>query len=211
MGVFSEWFGDSCTVCGASARGICQACVHRLSTAQVPPLLGIDQATVLCSYEAVGAKVVQAIKYQNRRQGLGTLVTALAMSLWGEFDAIVAVPAQRARLRKRGYDIPQLMAKQLSRQLDVPVLQPLVRIDDGSQRSRGRLERRAVQFRAMSRVPERILLVDDVLTTGATAVACAAALRLAGAHNIAFVALASTPPKTAYEQRANDAAASICK
>lgn len=193
--------GNSCSVCHEPANGICGACVQKLERPTVPPLVGIDEATVLCSYEGVGADLVRSIKYHNKRQGLTALVSALTASLTGEVDAIVAVPSQPTRLRERGYHVPDLMAARLSRRLKVPVMEPLVRVDDGSQSHRDRKQRQAVEFRTVGAVPERVLLVDDVVTTGATAVACGLALGLAGAHHIELVCLAATPPAPVNERR----------
>lgn len=189
------WLLDSsCSVCQSPANGICGSCVETLEPATVPPLLGFAGATALFSYEGVGADLIRAIKYRNRRQGLSALVAALAGSLSDEVDAIVAVPGQATRRRERGYHVPDLMAAGLSKRLSVPVISPLMRVDDGSQQDRTRAERQAVEFRASSMVPERILLVDDVVTTGATAVACGITLGLAGARSVELVALAATPP-----------------
>lgn len=192
--------GETCSVCHEPANGICRLCVQKLDDPIVPPLLGFVGATVLCSYEGVGADLVRAIKYRNQRQGLGALVAALAQSLTGEVDAIVPVPAQPTRLRERGYHVPDLMAAGLSKRLKVPVVQPLVRVDDGSQSDRDRQQRQAVEFRTIERVPESVLLVDDVVTTGATAVACGITLGLAGARQVELVALAATPPFRAGER-----------
>lgn len=193
--VANMWLLDSsCTVCHAPANGICASCVRSLGDPVVPMLLGFANATVLFSYEGVGADLVRAIKYRNRRQGLSALMTALATSLTREVDAIVAVPAQPSRRRERGYHVPDLMADRLSKRLKVPVVDPLVRVDDGSQLGRDRQQRQAVQFTTSGVVPERLLLVDDVVTTGATAVACGITLGLAGARHVELVALAATPP-----------------
>ena len=186
-------FQSTCVVCESSANGVCERCVDSLEPAEVPQLLAVRSATVLCSYEGVGAELVTAIKYQNKRQALTPLCDALAASLPTDFDAIVAVPANPARRRERGFDVPELIAKRLSKRMGIPVMTPLHRADDGSQQGRGKAERQGVEFRAAERVPERVLLVDDVITTGATAVACAITLGLAGARSISFVALAATP------------------
>lgn len=199
-GVVMKLFQSSCASCGAPANGICGACVAALEPAVVPSLLAVHSATVLCSYSGVGAKVVQALKFRNNRQVLSPLVDALAKSLTGDFDAIVAVPSNPIRLRERGFDIPALMAKRLSKKLDVPIATPLTRVDSGSQTGRPRAERHGVEFRSADRVPERILLVDDVVTTGATAVSCALTLGLAGARSLSFVALAATPAPATSEQ-----------
>ena len=187
-------FGSECVVCGVAANGICGTCVDRLEPPVVPPLLAIDDAVVLCSYSGIGAELVTAVKYHNKRLALSPLCDALAGGLSSEFDAIVAVPADPSRRRERGFHVPELIAKRLSRRIEVPVVEPLTRADSGSQQGRSREERAAVEFRASGRVPERVLLVADVVTTGATAVACALTLGLAGARHISFVALAATPP-----------------
>lgn len=186
-------FEDTCVVCDAAANGVCDACVQQLVTATVPPLLSIEGTTALFSYEGVGADLLQALKYENRRSALGPLVDALSESLSTEFDAIVAVPGHPVRVRERGVDIPAVMARRLSRRLDIPTAEPLLRVDDGSQTHRDRHERLSIEFRAVRSVAERVLLVDDVVTTGATAVACADALRVAGAKVISVATLAATP------------------
>ena len=136
------WLLDSsCSVCHSPANGICAACVETLESATVPPLLGFADATVLFSYEGIGADLIRAIKYRNRRQGLSALVAALAGSFTGEVDAIVSVPGQATRRRERGYHVPDLMAARLSKRLKVPVVAPLTRVDDGSQQGRTRVER----------------------------------------------------------------------
>ena len=192
------WLLESeCVVCGVSANGVCGDCVAKLEPAAVPPLLAINDATVLCAYSGVGAELVTAIKFHNRRLALTPLCDALAPSLPQNFDAIVSVPANPVRRRERGFDVPELIARRLSRRLKVPVIEPLTRVDDGSQHDRSREERSDVEFRAEQGVPERILLVDDVITTGATAISCAITLGLAGARSTHFVALAATPPPIA--------------
>ena len=186
-------FESSCVVCDAAANGICDSCVDRLVSADPPRLLDISNVTTLFSYEGVGAELLQALKFKNRREVLGTLVDALCESLPTDFDAIVAVPGHPVRVRERGVDLPAVMARRISRRLDIPTAEPLLRIDDGSQTARDRAERLSIEFRAVRTAPHHILLVDDVVTTGATAVACADELRLAGSASVSFATLAATP------------------
>jgi len=186
-------FESSCVICDAAANGICDSCVDRLVVAEPPRLLDISSVTTLFSYEGLGAELLQALKFKNRRAVLGTLVDALCESLPTNVDSIVAVPGHPVRVRERGVDLPAVMARRISRRLDIPIAQPLLRIDDGSQTARDRTERLSIEFRAVRAAAHHILLVDDVVTTGATAVACADALRLAGSATVSFAALAATP------------------
>ena len=180
-------------VCAARARGICGRCKSRLTPPVVPPLLAIESTAVLCSYEGVGADLIRAVKYQNRRQAIAPMIDALLPSLGFDVDAIVAVPSNPQRVRERGYDLTATLARRISGAIEVPVIDPLVRVTADSQLGQGRQARQEVEFRATGAVPERILLVDDVITTGATAIACAITLGLAGARSTNFVALAATP------------------
>ena len=185
--------GSECVVCGTPARGVCQACSDALVAPVVPPLLAIDSATVLCSYEGVGAELVQAVKFGNHRQAIAPMLNALAPSLPSDVEAVVAVPTDPERVRSRGYDLTAALAQGISARIGAPTMEPLVRVSSGAQVGLGRAERQQVEYQAHRAVPERILLVDDVVTTGATAVACAIALGLAGARQTSFVALAATP------------------
>lgn len=188
-------FESTCVICEVPANGICEQCANDLTSADVAPLLSIDRVTALFSYEGPGITVLQALKFGNQRHVLGPLVDALATTLSADVDAIVAVPGHPQRVRERGVDIPAVMARRLSRRLGVPIAQPLLRVDSGSQKDRAREERLSIEFRPTRSAPASVLLVDDVVTTGATAVACASALMVAGTRSISFAALAATPHK----------------
>ncbi len=110
-------------------------------------------------------------------------------------DAVTWVPLARSRLAERGYDQARMLAGALAPRLGLRAL-PLLRraADTAPQARRSGAERRtALQgaFRASGRpMPARVLLVDDVLTTGATADACARVLRAAGARQVDLVTVA---------------------
>ena len=113
------------------------------------------------------------------------------------YDCIVPVPATS---RRRGYNVPERMAQPLAHALGLPLLpKALCRVRAGRHQAGLSLDERlanaAGAFRAQE--PElvegkRVLLVDDVITTGATAAACAQALLDAGAHSVFAVAMAVT-------------------
>jgi ComF family protein len=115
-----------------------------------------------------------------------------------DFDAVVPVPMHRAKLRRRGYNQAELLARALARRLGLRCETALLtKTRDSSAQSRLARNERAANvrdaFRASPRVASRrILLVDDVITTGETIRACARALADAGAKRIAAAVVAKT-------------------
>ena len=115
-----------------------------------------------------------------------------------DFDAVVPVPMHRAKLRRRGYNQAELLARALARRLRVRCDTTLLaKTRDSSAQSRLARNERAANvhdaFRASPRAASRrILLVDDVITTGETIRACARALTDAGAKRIAAAVVAKT-------------------
>ena len=113
------------------------------------------------------------------------------------YDLIVPVPASG---KKRGYNVPELMALPLAKAMEVPLApQALVRTRTKRHQAGLPLEQRMANVAGAFRAAQpqqlegkRILLVDDVITTGATAAACAQALLDAGAHSVFAVAMAVT-------------------
>ena len=112
------------------------------------------------------------------------------------YDAIVPVPASG---KKRGYNVPERMARPLAKAVGVPLAaNALGRARTGRHQAGLSLDERLVNVAGAFRVLEpdnvdgkRVLLVDDVITTGATAAACAQALLDAGAQSVFAVALAT--------------------
>ena len=111
-------------------------------------------------------------------------------------DVVTWAPTAPGRRRARGYDQAEVLARAVGRSLGVPVRGLLRRTDRaGPQTGRRRAERlaRAPTFVATRRVPDRVVVVDDVVTTGATLQAAASALVAGGAHSVRAVAAAATP------------------
>ena len=116
----------------------------------------------------------------------------------GRFDLVTWVPLSRKRLRRRGFDQAELLARFVARAFDMEPVSLLRKRDDVGVQSRLKdpAARRANVLGAYS-VPtpalaagRRILLVDDLITTGATVSECARVLLLAGAAEVRAVALA---------------------
>jgi predicted amidophosphoribosyltransferase len=180
---------------------VCEAC-HRELWSQGPPSLrpptGVDHTVAALPYDGIGRRLLGAIKF-GRMVGLAELgalmiEAALARSPIAP-DPLVAVPPSPVRLALRGYDPAELLTDPLARLLGVRRVASLVRADRGRQSRRGRAERlaRPPRFEVIPPVPARLIVVDDVLTTGATLSAAALALRRAGAERVDAAVLCRAP------------------
>ena len=113
-------------------------------------------------------------------------------------DSITWVPLSRQRLRMRGYDQARLLAENLARRLQLPCVQLLCKVQNNpAQSGTGSLEKRRANVQGVYQIknPEaiagkRILLVDDIVTTGSTLGEGARKLRMAGAKQVQAAAVA---------------------
>lgn len=150
-------------------------------------------------YTAPADTLVKALKFGSDRAAALPLAEGMAavyahMPALRGVDVCVAVPVHNRRLRTRGYNQAAVLAAAFAAVTGVPVLEgALIRVQQQrSQIGRGRQGRTrnvqeafAVSSIGLQTLPGlRVLLVDDVLTTGATAAACAALLRAAGAEAV---------------------------
>ena len=123
----------------------------------------------------------------------GMLATAVADRWAGWADAVCWIPATSAAIARRGFDHSAALAEPVAVKLDAPRRPLLTRSRARDQRRLGRVERLASSrgtFAVAEKAPRRVLVVDDVLTTGATLDAAAQALLLAGAHEVRVAVVA---------------------
>lgn len=197
-----------CVVCDGAGAWLCDQCL-----ASAPLFEGQDacrpwhtsgdqEGGLVCSvgpHVSPLRRAVHALKYEGARVLSAPLGDLLA-SAWRDraipVDLVIPVPLHRQRLRQRGYNQSLLLARELARRLELPLSHgSLIRArNTPSQVGLSRQERwdnvRGA-FRTISQEPggARVLLVDDVMTTGATLRACSLALKKGGAKEVVCLTL----------------------
>ncbi len=154
-------------------------------------------ATAPFIYEGEIRSKILRLKYSNQRSIARELSHYLVVHIQqhiGTAGMVTWAPTVGSRRRKRGVDQAELLARHVGRELGVPCHELLIRVNTESQTGKSRAERLAhPQFRA--RAPQNtmsVVIIDDVITTGATLRAAASALRQVGVFDVYCVAVAKT-------------------
>jgi predicted amidophosphoribosyltransferase len=189
-----------CPGCGAAGPSPCGACVAGLRPPPGGPVpVGLDACQSLFAYEAVGRLMVTALKYRLDRTALGWLADGMAGLVEPAPGTVVTwAPTTSARRRQRGFDQSELLARALGRRWGVACRPLLARKAGPPQTGRSlsdRLEGPILLARAGSgsAAGMPVVVVDDVVTTGATLTAAARALRAVDVAGVVGVTAARTP------------------
>jgi ComF family protein len=202
----------SCGGLGRIGEPLCRSCrgrLHRL--APDPVWLSFVRVWAPVGYSGPARDLVRALKFRGARgvaDAMAAQIAANAPPGWLDGRTLVPVPLHPSRLRSRGYNQAAAIANALERRTGLQVADFLARTGPAlTQVGRHRAERRAGPAGAIEvrgdgagrgaaasapRAPERVLLVDDVVTTGATLAACRAALVARGAPEVDAVVFART-------------------
>lgn len=191
------WLPVACAGCGALDVSLCDGCRAHLGPHPVQRTLESSLPVVgALAFEGVAARVIRAFKEDGRTALARDLGPALAAVLTGSVPPgarVTTVPSSRAAFRRRGYRPVELLMRRAGRR---PERLLRLRGSPADQRGLGGRERRENVhgvFEARSALSGTVVVVDDVVTTGATLTEAARALRAAGATDVRAVALAHTP------------------
>ena len=189
---------------------VCTGCLQMLPEhdGADPAVADAAQCVATFFYEGAMRESILRYKFENRPWYAGQYGAWMAATvrdkLSGKFDLISWVPVSRARKRRRGYDQAELLARALAKALNAePPLRTLEKhTDNPAQSGLADASQRFANVSGVYRAAEpehfagkRILLIDDIVTTGATLSECARVLKAAGAAEVVCAALA-TPRET---------------
>lgn len=156
------------------------------------------------AYSGPARDLVRALKFRGATAVADAMAAQIAANAPGGLlsapvaspPVLVPVPLHRRRLRRRGYNQASLIAAALAQRTGLEVADCLARTGSpATQVGRDRAERRAGpagSVESSAPPPDRVVLVDDVATTGATLAACAAVVRAAGASEVTALVFART-------------------
>ncbi len=187
-----------CPICQAIGAAPCASCAGSLVHAGlVPPVPGCASVAACLRYDAGARSLVLALKYRNRRDSVAYCAGELAARA-PAVDLVTWAPSTPQRVRDRGFDQAEVLARATARRLRVPCRATLRRLGDAHQTGLDAAARHigpGFAARAGSVRGARLLIIDDIVTTGSTFAHAASVLRAAGAGYVHALALAATPPK----------------
>ncbi len=202
-------FPPKCVLCrrvlSSSARELCQDCeaLEHWHPSSKRKIQFLDSHTAIWYYEENPRRAILSYKFYRARhlgRKLGRLLAAhIQQRELEQVDCITWVPVTYRRRWERGYNQSELLAKEASRVLGIPALPLLKKVRHTRRQARMNAPQRKANIlgafapvKGQNVAGKRVLLIDDVLTTGATAGECARVLSAAGAREVHCAAVAAS-------------------
>lgn len=204
MPMFSwQWLAQAtCTLCGLSPAVspglLCPACTQELPWHLQPLAFAQLRVQAACHYQYPLDRLIQLFKHQQRLDLLPLLTYCVSQLERPDVDAIIPMPISSQRLRQRGFNQSQLLARALGKHWQLPVWQPVAKQHRPPQQGLSRAERLVNLEGAFSPLPKqagrlrqkKLLIVDDVMTTGSSLLLLADTLLVMGATEVQAACLA---------------------
>ena len=192
--IIDQLFPKLCFGCGLHGFILCDACCLKIEVDfQSDDFAGLHVWSAFHYHQSVIPRVVSLWKYSGNRAVIWRLLELIDFD-WdfyiGDIDYIVPIPLHRHKLVQRGFNQAVQLAEVLGDFYDVPVVSGLKRVRATKSQAKlsrsGRLEnlKGAFVWKGESLVGKRVLLVDDVVTTGSTLKEARAVLKVAGAMDV---------------------------
>ena len=186
-----------CNVEQQQIHSVCADCWQQLpwlkSTVQRQEM----EIHTTCHYDYPIDRIIQKFKYEQQLHFQQLLAGALMQLRLPKIQAIVPMPISKQRLAERGYNQSLVLGKILAKQLNLPIWQPITRLQQHSQKGLTRLERieniqQQFQINTTSKLRyRRVLILDDVVTTGSSIHALKLKLEELGCQKIYAACIAS--------------------
>ena len=171
-------------------------------------IVSVDKARSSFNYAKPIAPIIKRFKYYNRRYIAESLSEYLAITYFKNLfsaDIITYIPMTEKAKKKRGYNQSQMLAESLSKKVGIRAIEVLEKLKETTRQAKldrnQRLKNLTDAFHVKDRKSvkdKKVLIVDDVSTTGATAEAAASKLKKAGAKTVYLLTVASVPPINGY-------------
>ena len=176
---------------------MCASCIKAAGPASVNSrtLFPLSGLSATFNYDGLGKQLVHRLKFERQREAAIVISELIITALpHRDFDVVTITPTATSRVRQRGFDHGKLLGLNVAQQLRLPYRQLLFRRSQGRQLGHSRAERmeqaRANYGTTTSLTGQRVLLVDDVISTGATLITAVGLLQEAGATQVWAAVLA---------------------
>lgn len=197
--------GKVCLCCGAPINDEADYCIRCQNTESV---FRLNRSAMV--YDGGAKKLVYSLKFGGKKyiaKTLGAMMSDAFLRFGMEADIIVPVPMSEKEVKKRGFNQAELIAREVGGRMNIPVLPALQKVKETLPQKELSGRERAENLKGCFAVAysdwiagRKILLVDDVFTTGATANECAKTLFKAKVRQVSVLTAAVTKTKLPVEQ-----------